>query len=80
MIISDDQIVTIGSANLDIRSFEQNYEVNVLAYDVKLSHALKMDFLKDCTKSDRIDYQEFLGRPRMDRLKEGFAKIFSPIL
>lgn len=80
MIISDDQLATIGSANMDIRSFEQNYEVNVLAYDAKLTQELKRDFLRDCEKSDRIDYREFLERPRMDRLKEGFAKIFSPIL
>ena len=32
VIVSDDELTTIGTANLDIRSFEQNYEVNVLVY------------------------------------------------
>jgi len=80
MILSDDRLTTIGTANLDIRSFEQNYEVNVLAYDPILTKELKEDFLRDCEKSHLIDYRKFLERPRMDRLKKGVAKIFSPVL
>ncbi len=80
VIVCDDELTTIGTANLDIRSFEQNYEVNVLIYEKALTIDLKQDFLKDCEKSDQINYQDYLKRPRIDRLKEGVAKVFSPVL
>ncbi|MDF0707449.1 cardiolipin synthase [Muricauda sp. 334s03] len=80
VIVCDDQVTTIGTANLDIRSFEQNYEVNVLVYEREFSEKLRDDFLEDCKKSIQVDYQEYLKRPKMDRLKEGMAKVFSPVL
>ncbi|CAM4268268.1 cardiolipin synthase [Zobellia nedashkovskayae] len=80
VMFSDDQLTTIGTANLDVRSFEQNYEVNILAYDKELTEQLKHDFLKDCKISQQMDYHEFKKRPKLDRLKEGFAKVFSPVL
>ena len=80
MMLSDDELTTIGTANLDVRSFEQNYEVNILAYDKVLTEQLKNDFLKDCEISQQIDYHEFLKRSKADRLKEGLAKVFSPVL
>ena len=80
VIVSDDELTTIGTANLDIRSFEQNYEVNVLVYEKEFAQELKKDFLKDCEISTQIKYQEHLKRPKMQRLKEGVAKVFSPVL
>lgn len=80
VIISDDELTTIGTANLDIRSFEQNYEVNVLVYEKAMTQKLKIDFLKDCEKSHQISYTNFIERPKLERLKEGIAKIFSPVL
>ncbi|EPR73776.1 Cardiolipin synthetase [Winogradskyella psychrotolerans RS-3] len=80
VIISDDELTTIGTANLDIRSFEQNYEVNVLIYEKECTTKLRQDFLKRCEKSIQINYEEHLKRPKIERLKEGLAKVFSPIL
>lgn len=80
VIVSDDELTTIGTANLDIRSFEQNYEVNVLIYEQEFTERLREDFLKDCEKSNQISYHEYLKRPKIERLKEGAAKIFSPVL
>lgn len=80
VIVSDDELTTIGTANLDIRSFEQNYEVNILIYEKEITQKLKQDFLKDCAISNQISYQEHLKRPQTDRLKEGLAKVFSPVL
>lgn len=80
VIVSDDELTTIGTANLDIRSFEQNYEVNVLIYEKEFTRKLKEYFLKDCEKSNQISYDDFIKRPQMDRLREGLSKIFSPIL
>ncbi len=80
IIVSDDSISTIGTANLDDRSFEQNYEVNAIVYDQEFARLLKEDFLKDAQICKMLSYQEYLQRPWSDKLKEGFGKVFSPVL
>ncbi len=80
IIVSDDKIVSIGTANMDIRSFEQNYEVNALVYDTKTAKLLQQEFLGEVEQSIVVDYETFKNRPYLDRLKEGIAKIFSPLL
>lgn len=79
IIVSDD-VSTIGTANLDDRSFEQNYEVNAIIYDDSFARLLKDDFLRDSNISRLLSYQEHLERPWSDKLKEGFGKVFSPLL
>lgn len=80
IIVSDDSLSTIGTANLDDRSFEQNYEVNAIIYDQEFAKLLKVDFLTDAELSSTLSYEEYINRPWTDKLKEGFGKIFSPLL
>ncbi|MRI00743.1 cardiolipin synthase [Kriegella sp. EG-1] len=80
IIVSDDKITTIGTANLDDRSFEQNYEVNAIIYDDNFAKLLKDDFLKESNISRLLSYEEHLNRPFGQKLKEGFGKVFSPLL
>ena len=80
IMISDDSISSVGTANIDIRSFEQNYEVNALVYNVDFTKELKQDFLKDSGDSIQLTYENHSKRPWSDKLKEGAAKIFSPVL
>ncbi|MEK6152214.1 cardiolipin synthase [Flavobacteriaceae bacterium 3-367] len=80
IIISDDDISTIGTANIDIRSFEQNYEVNAVIYNRDFTVQLREDFIKDSTESTELNYEAYKKRPWAHKLKEGAAKIFSPIL
>ena len=80
IVICDDAIASIGTANIDIRSFEQNYEVNAIVYDPNFTEELKHEFLRDSRTSHQLSYAVHQNRPWFDRLKEGVAKIFSPIL
>jgi len=80
IMISDDEIASVGTANIDVRSFEQNYEVNAIIYDRQFTKALKDDFLGDCDRSPQLTYEEHQKRPWSDKLKEGVAKVFSPVL
>ncbi|EAR01730.1 cardiolipin synthase [Maribacter sp. HTCC2170] len=80
IIVSDNKLVSIGTANMDIRSFEQNYEVNAVVYDEYIATLLKNDFLNDVEHSIQLNYETFKDRPYFDKLKEGFAKVFSPLL
>ncbi|MDE3740828.1 cardiolipin synthase [Maribacter polysaccharolyticus] len=80
IIVIDDHLVSIGTANMDIRSFEQNYEVNALVFNQETALILKQDFLNEIDQSIPLDYETFKNRSYLEKLKEGFAKIFSPIL
>lgn len=79
-IIVSDHVSTIGTANLDDRSFEQNYEVNAIIYNDSFARLLKDDFLRDSNISRILSYQEHMERPWVEKLKEGFGKVFSPLL
>ena len=80
IIVSDDDISSVGTANIDVRSFEYNYEVSALIYDTPFAQLLKHDFLEDCHDSIELDYQTYLKRPMWHKLFEGIASIFAPLL
>lgn len=79
IIVSDDAISSIGTANLDDRSFEQNYEVNAIVYEKEFAELLKSDFLIDSGSGHLLTYDEYVERPWIKKLKEGVGKIFSPL-
>ena len=79
IIVSDDTITSIGTANLDDRSFEQNYEVNAIIYNKDFAKILKADFLNDCAVSNELLYSNFIKRPWGKKLKEGVGKVLSPL-
>jgi cardiolipin synthase len=79
-IVVDDQISTIGSANMDFRSYEQNFELNAFIYDEKAAVTLRDVFLEDQKKCTEITLEEWNNRPISTRVKESVARLFSPLL
>lgn len=67
---------TVGSANIDTRSFLHNYEVNVMVYDDALGQAMEAAFEEDLRYSTEISAQQWEQRPYGDRLKESSARLF----
>ena len=80
VFIVDNNFVSIGTANLDIRSFKLNFEVNAFIYDEEINCGLVRDFLEDLGASREVLLDEFKNRPIMHKIKESTARIFSPIL
>lgn len=78
--VADDSVASIGSTNLDVRSFEQNFEVNAFIYDPEVAVQLREAFLKDQANSREVSLEGWRQRPRWERLKESVARLFSPIL
>ena len=76
----DGIISTVGTANMDIRSFEQNFEVNALVYDEAITLELRKRFLEDLEQSDQIDLISWQKRSKGQKLKESMARIFAPLL
>ncbi len=79
-IVTDSNFCVIGSANMDIRSFELNFEVNVLLYDKNISKKLRNVFFEDLKSAKQIEAKKWNSRSRLKQLPEKLARIFSPVM
>jgi cardiolipin synthase len=76
----DSEICSVGSANIDIRSFSINYEINAVLYSKRLAKKLEKDFEQDllhCTEFNTTAYQ---NRNAALRFRDSVARILSPLL
>ncbi len=80
VILSDDAVCSIGTANLDVRSFEQNFEVNALIYDESTTLEMKAQFNLFLKNSRWLSIQEHEQRSNLDRVKEKLANLTSPLM
>lgn len=80
MIIIDGKIVSIGSANMDIRSFKLNFEANAFLYDREFAHATELIFLHDQQKSDFLTPEYFKRQSRFIKTKQALSRLLAPIL
>ena len=80
IIVVDHVFSSVGTANLDFRSLETNFEVNAMIYDEEIARTLASQFLDDQAKSEQVILAEWINRPRMNKIKESFARILSPML
>ncbi|HDG6869162.1 TPA: cardiolipin synthase, partial [Staphylococcus aureus] len=80
MCLIDDEMVSVGTANMDFRSFELNFEVNAFVYDEKLAKDLRVAYEHDITKSKQLTKESYANRPLSVKFKESLAKLVSPIL
>lgn len=79
-IVVDGDIVMIGTANMDIRSFDLNFEVNAIIYDKEDGQQMRQIFFDDVRHSEMIDLQRWANRPFYIQLMERLARLFSPLL
>ena len=75
----DSSFASVGSANMDIRSFEDNFEVIGMIYDQKLTQDLEKQFLKDIRRSIKVNPKEWAKRSRKQNFKESVSRLFSPL-
>lgn len=81
LLVSDDAMATIGSTNVDFRSFENDFEANAFFYDKKIALQVKEIFLADQKDSiDLDDVRRFIKKPFLQRLWESFVRLLSPLL
>ena len=79
-IVVDDELSTVGTANMDVRSFRLNFEINAFIYDREKSHELAELFEQDMQLSTELTYEMYLKRSRMIQIKESISRLLSPIL
>lgn len=80
VLIVDDIISSVGTANMDLRSFDQNFEVNALIYDKETTLKLKETYLEDLKHCNKVILEEYYNKPFIHHFAQGIARIFSPLL
>ncbi len=81
VMIIDDEIMTVGTSNMDERSFHLNFEANAFIYDKKTSQKFSEKFLKDMEEhSTQITQNIYNRRSKWVKVKENFSRLLSPLL
>ncbi|MET3698403.1 cardiolipin synthetase 2 [Bacillus oleivorans] len=79
-MIIDEEISSVGTANIDIRSFKLDFEVNAFLYDKGIAQKLTKTFQEDVKVSKELTLEEYQQSPIGVRLKESISRLLSPIL
>jgi cardiolipin synthase len=79
-ICVDSRICSIGSANIDIRSFSINYETNLVIYDEGVTRELEADFLEDATHCVLFRADEYGAMKTSSRLVDSVMRLGSPLI
>ncbi|WP_256759005.1 cardiolipin synthase [Cohnella sp. WQ 127256] len=79
-LVVDKFISVVGSANMDLRSFYSNFEINAHLFDPIAISQVEKDFLQDLKDSVEINLQKFQKRPRRQKAREAMSRILSPLL
>ncbi|NOV00317.1 cardiolipin synthase [Paenibacillus planticolens] len=79
VMIIDQIMATVGTANVDMRSFFSNFELNAVMFNRDVIDRLEADFLMDLKESDELKLPEFEQRSRIEKMKEVIARLLSPL-
>lgn len=81
LLVTDDCLATIGSTNIDFRSFENNFESNAFFYNKDIARQIKDIFLQDQAQSSSIDdLRNRFRLPFIQRLWESVVRLLSPLM
>ena len=80
VLIVDDTVSTVGSCNMDIRSFHLNYEVNAVYYNKEINIKLIKQFKEDLLYCIKIDKSSRSKLSVVKKLRNSIFRIFSPVL
>lgn len=79
-MVADQKIAVIGTANMDHRSFDLNFEVNAIVYDTEFATLLRQSFEKDLEDAELIDPVVWRNRPVYKKMINKIARLLSPLL
>jgi len=80
IIMIDSLLSSVGTANMDIRSFKLNFECNAFLYDQAVTMKLEEQFMHDIEDSTRIEYESYIRRGSLTKMRESLSRLLSPLL
>lgn len=78
-IIVDGRMCTIGTANIDIRSFDHDFELNAIIYDKEVSRELEKTFHSYTSSSHKLSHESWDKRSLTNKFLNSTARILSPL-
>ncbi|AOM82975.1 cardiolipin synthase [Salisediminibacterium beveridgei] len=79
-VVIDEKICSVGTANIDMRSFKLNFEINAFIYDEETSKTVVRDFEIDMEQSVELTLAMYKRRSKYIRFKESISRLLSPVL
>ena len=79
-VVIDDEVCSIGTANMDTRSFELNFEVSSFIYSEKIAKEQKYEFENDMKMCEELTLEKYQNRSRIVKIKESLSRLFSDVL
>lgn len=79
-LVADRKLAIVGTANMDFRSFDLNFEVNAIVYNEKIATQLRSIFYEDLQHARKIDPEIWAKRRWYKQLLEKAARLLSPLL
>lgn len=79
-MVIDGELSVVGTANMDLRSFEQNFEVNAFIYNTQKAQELTKIFLHDAKSCKKLSYWRWKKRPMYRKVLQSIARLLSPAL
>lgn len=79
-LIMDGKVYSYGTANMDIRSFQLNFEVNAVVYDEEAAKKMELIFKEDLKYCKQITKDRYSSRKLLVRIREQFCRLLSPLL
>lgn len=79
-MVADGMLSSVGSANMDFRSFKLNFEINAFMYDEQIAQQLEKLYLEDIEQSTVMTIAAFKNQSLWLRFKQTFSRLLSPIL
>jgi len=78
--VIDSEVASVGTANLDARSFDLNFEVSAIVYNKKVATELRLIFYEDIKEAALLSIDQWKKRSRLKQLLERMARLLSPFL
>ncbi|WP_224483284.1 cardiolipin synthase [Robertkochia aurantiaca] len=80
VMVIDDVLSSLGTTNIDYRSFKINFEINAFIYNEDIAHKVRNMFNNDLQESRKVDPEEWFDRSLTQRIQESVCRLFAPIL
>lgn len=79
-LVIDGEVASIGTTNIDARSFHLNFEITALVYDEVVARSVIDAFDRDKSCAERLTLERYETRTKWIRFKESVSRLLSPIL
>jgi len=79
-MVVDGVLTSIGSCNLDNRSFDINFEINAFLYDKEVAQEMTEVYKKDLKETTELILADWMQRPALEKIREALARLWAPLL